>query len=68
MLIAGACNVYRLYSIADPSRISEGYITVEGNAGDRNNLSAWHGGVGANKVYESQFSDCHLDRTHLWSK
>ncbi|THH31978.1 hypothetical protein EUX98_g2202 [Antrodiella citrinella] len=22
----------------------EGYITVEGNAGDRNNLSAWHGG------------------------
>ncbi|TDL28550.1 beta-glucosidase [Rickenella mellea] len=22
----------------------EGYITVEGNAGDRNNLNAWHGG------------------------
>ncbi|KAG8737691.1 hypothetical protein FRC12_017053 [Ceratobasidium sp. 428] len=22
----------------------EGYITVEGNAGDRNNLQAWHGG------------------------
>ena len=24
---------------------SEGYITVEGNAGDRNDLSAWHNGV-----------------------
>ena len=25
----------------------EGYITVEGNAGDRNNLNAWHNGVRA---------------------
>ena len=24
---------------------SEGYLTVEGNAGDRNDLQAWHGGV-----------------------
>ena len=23
----------------------EGYITVEGNEGDRNDLNAWHGGV-----------------------
>lgn len=46
------------------SPISEGYITVEGNAGDRNNLSAWHGGVRANKVCESQSSDRHLYRTH----
>ena len=23
----------------------EGYITVEGNAGDRNDLQAWHNGV-----------------------
>jgi len=25
----------------------EGYITVEGHAGDRNDLKAWHGGVSA---------------------
>lgn len=23
----------------------EGYLTVENNAGDRNDLQAWHGGV-----------------------
>ncbi|KAF7371297.1 Beta-glucosidase [Mycena sanguinolenta] len=27
-----------------PSDSGEGYITVEGNAGDRNSLSAWHSG------------------------
>ncbi|TFK30639.1 cellulose-binding beta-glucosidase [Coprinopsis marcescibilis] len=30
-----------VYSTADSG---EGYITVEGNAGDRNDLKAWHGG------------------------
>lgn len=29
---------------------SEGYITVENNAGDRNDLSAWHGGVSSKKL------------------
>lgn len=35
---------FALYNISDAGS-SEGYLTVEGNAGDRNDLSAWHGGV-----------------------
>ena len=35
---------FALYNISDAGS-SEGYLTVEGNAGDRNDLSAWHSGV-----------------------
>ena len=32
----------------------EGYITVEGNAGDRNDLNAWHSGNAVSRSFESR--------------
>ncbi|KAI0271493.1 beta-glucosidase [Gloeopeniophorella convolvens] len=39
--VASGKSVALVFITADSG---EGYITVEGNAGDRNDLSAWHGG------------------------
>ncbi|PPQ69063.1 hypothetical protein CVT25_004239, partial [Psilocybe cyanescens] len=39
--VAAGKSVALVFITADSG---EGYITVEGNAGDRNNLQAWHGG------------------------
>lgn len=39
--IAATCSVALVFSNADSG---EGYITVDGNQGDRNNISLWHNG------------------------
>ncbi|KAG5644099.1 hypothetical protein DXG03_009118 [Asterophora parasitica] len=39
----------------------EAYLTVEGHEGDRNDLKAWHGGVGS-QFLSSDCVDSHLHR------
>lgn len=36
---------------------SEGYLTVENDAGDRNDLNAWHGGVCTTNMALKPFPD-----------
>ncbi|GAW24709.1 hypothetical protein ANO14919_143000 [Xylariales sp. No.14919] len=42
--VSGAVNGADAAIVFITSDAGEGYITVEGNAGDRNNLDPWHGG------------------------
>lgn len=52
-LIAGE-SVPSVRSSSPPKpRFREGYITVEGNAGDRNDLSAWHNGVRGSFIFKA---------------
>jgi hypothetical protein len=43
----------------------EGYITVEGNQGDRNNLNAWHSGVSREVLHYSSRLSRFLGRSCL---
>jgi beta-glucosidase len=42
---SGEIWLYTQREAVTSSYLGEGYITVEGNAGDRNDLNAWHSGV-----------------------